>query len=88
MVCTKIVFIAKKCLKEIINIKLDREAWTQSSLPFEQGGLGRSKAIDLTLSAFLSSAFSSSHMASTLLPGDIAMQNYTEVQEALDLWKT
>ena len=79
--------VMKKCLEEIINIKLDQEAWTQSSLPVKQGGLGIRKATDLALSTFLSSAFSSSHVASTLLPGDITMENYTEVKEALDLWK-
>ena len=77
----------KKCLEDIININLGQEAWTQSSLPVKQGGLGIRKATDLALSAFLSSAFSSSHGASALLPGDIKMENYIEVQEALDLWK-
>ena len=79
--------VIKNCLEDIINIKLDQEAWTQSSLPIKQGGLGIRKATDLALSAFLSSAFSSSHGASALLPGDIKMENYIEVQEALDLWK-
>ena len=79
--------VIKKCLEEIININLGQEAWTQSSLPVKQGGLGIRKATDLALSAFLSSAFSSSHGASALLPGDIKMENYIEVQEALDLWK-
>ena len=49
--------------------------------------LGIRKATDLALSAFLSSAFSSAHGADVLLPGDIKMENYIEVQEALDLWK-
>ena len=30
---------------------------------------------------------SSAHGASALLPDDIKMENYIEVQEALDLWK-
>ena len=75
--------VIKKCLEEIININLGQEA----SLPVKQGGLGIRKATDLALSAFLSSAFSSSHGASALLPGDIKMENYIKVQEALDLWK-
>ena len=36
---------------------------------------------------FLSSAFSSAHGAAAVLPGDIKMENYIDVQEALDLWK-
>merc|ERR1712079_226392 len=56
-------------------------------LPIKQGGLGIRKATDLTLSAFLSSAFSSAHGAAAVLPGDIKMENYVDVQEALDLWK-
>ena len=79
--------VMKKCLEAIININLGQEAWTQSSLPVKQGGLGIRKATDLALSAFLSSAFSSAHGASALLPEDIKMENYIEVQEALDLWK-
>ena len=79
--------VIKKCLEDIININLGQEAWTQSSLPVKQGGLGIRKATDLALSAFLSSAFSSANGASALLPGDIKMENYIEVQEALDLWK-
>ena len=47
--------VMKKCLEAIININLGQEAWTQSSLPVKQGGLGIRKATDLALSAFLSS---------------------------------
>ena len=75
----------KKCLEAIIN--LGQDAWTQSSLPVKKGGLGIRKATNLALSSFLSSAFSSAHGASALLPEDIKMENYIEVQEALDLWK-
>ena len=77
--------VMKKCLEAIIN--LGQDAWTQSSLPVKKGGLGIRKATNLALSAFLSSAFSSAHGASALLPEDIKMENYIEVQEALDLWK-
>ena len=75
--------VIKKCLEEIININLGQEA----SLPVKQGGLGIRKATDLALSAFLSSAFSSAHGAAAVSPGDIKMENYIDVQEALDMWK-
>ena len=66
--------VMKKCLESIIN--LGQETWTQSSLPVKQRQKeGIRKATDLALSAFLSTAFSSSHGASALLPGDIKMEN-------------
>ena len=55
-------------LQSILNITLEEDAWTQSSLPVAKGGLGIRLASDLSLPAFLSSAHGAGRVVESLLP--------------------
>ena len=60
--------LLKTSLKKIINIKLSNRNWTQSTLSVTLGELGVRSAVDLSLSAFLSSVHACSPHVRKLLP--------------------
>lgn len=79
----------KKGLEKILNVTLDEETWTQSSLPVAKGGLRIRRATDLALPAFLASVHGADSGVSKLLPPELT-QEHEEcpvVAEAATLWK-
>merc|ERR1712012_109757 len=74
-------------LESILNIKLQEDAWQQSTLPVSMGGLGIRLPTELDLPAFLSSAYGAVNGATTLLPQTILETEYQLLLEAEELWK-
>ena len=78
----------KEALKNILNVKLEEEAWTQCSLPVSQGGLGIRKATDVAPPAFLASAHGALAGMTTLLPERMCGEDksYKPLEDALTFW--
>ena len=60
--------LIKSALQKILNISLSEEPWNQCTLPINLGGLGLKMASEVSLPAFLSSAFGAVQIVKALLP--------------------
>ena len=60
--------IIRSSLQSILNIEITDEAWTQATLPVNNGGIGVCLASHVALPAFLSSTISSQGLILKLLP--------------------
>ena len=80
--------LIKETLKAILNVKLEEEAWIQSTLPVASGGLGIRKAKDIAPSAFLASAHGASVGMLNLLPERMSTEDsiYKPLEEAESFW--
>ena len=74
-------------LQSILNVELNEDAWLQSSLPIDKGGLGIRLATDLALPAFLSSCHGAKGGAEALLPQRMLGTSWPLLEEAGNLWK-
>ena len=59
--------VLQNVFKEITNVPLTEESWTQATLPVDLGGLGLRRAEDLALPAYLSSTAAASALVRTIL---------------------
>ena len=57
----------RDCLRVILNVTLDKEQWTQASLPVKSGVLGIRKAFQIAPSAYLATASGSASLVSSIL---------------------
>ena len=73
-------------LEEILNIRLEENAWVQATLPVRKGGLGIRLASDLALPAFLSSAWGASSGAESLLTEEVLEAGYKQLDRAEEKW--
>jgi len=76
----------KNTLSRVLNLRLDREAWIQASLPVRWGGIGVRSASTLAPSAFLASAFSASSLVATLLSESHIIPLDTSIEAATAQW--
>ena len=70
-----------------LNIELDDETWTQTSLPITWGSLGIRRVTDIALPAFISSAMSTIWSTRKLLPDYLDGHPYEEAEEAQRHWR-
>ena len=61
----------KNSLQKILNISLEDQAWNQSTLPINLGGLGIKLATEVALPAYLSSAYASKNTVNSIVPAYI-----------------
>ena len=80
--------IIRSSLESILNAPLDDEAWSQGSLPVSWSGVGIRKATEVSVPAFLASAFGAEAGMKNLLPSAIFEQIYEEATEAELSWRT
>ena len=79
--------IIKEMITEIINVKFDRENWTQATLPVSLGGLGIRRATEIAAPAFISSHIAASQLMSLLLPQNLVPSSENDLTEAIEFWK-
>ena len=60
--------LIKSALQKILNIDLSDQHWNQCTLPINLGGIGLKLASEVSLPAFLSSAFGASQTVKVLVP--------------------
>jgi hypothetical protein len=77
--------VMRNALEQITNVTLDDDAWAQASLPVSRGGLGIRSALDLSIPAFLASAFYTSSLVSSIL-SSIPSNPYKDREEAFIEW--
>lgn len=76
----------KSALEKIINVQLSETQWIQSSLPVNFGGLGIRSFSDISLPAFISSAYGVQDIVSTLTYIQDYESNIPYLMEALEKW--
>jgi hypothetical protein len=77
--------VMQNALEQITNVNLDDDAWAQASLPVSRGGLGIRSALDLSIPAFLASAFYTLSLVSSIL-SSIPSTPYKYREEAFVEW--
>jgi len=63
--------VLKTTMESILNCELSSEAWLQSSLPVQEGGLGVRHAVDMAVPCFLASIHSVLPLVDSLLPPNL-----------------
>ena len=79
--------IMKESLQAILNVKLDENAWVQSTLPVKLGGLGIKLASEVALPAYLSSVYSSESIMKGLIPDSIKEDPNSYYEQGYHEWK-
>jgi hypothetical protein len=78
--------VLKTTLESILNCELSPEAWLQSSLLVQEGGLGVRHAVDMAVPCFLASIHSVLPLVDSLLPPHLRDCD-AALDEGLSLWK-
>ena len=80
--------LQRKCITDVINIDLNDDQWTQSTLPIRDGGLGIRSAAMLAPSAILASAASTLGIQNDILPARFHAIPDSAVGMATNAWRS
>jgi len=74
------------CLRQILNVSLDDNQWSQATLPVRNGGLGIRRAHQIAPSAYLASASGAAPLVSLILPLRLQGLSDSRADQALAAW--
>jgi len=76
----------KSVLEDVLNLKLSEDAWKQSALPVDMGGLGIRHAVDSATFCFLASFHSSKNLIDQILPARLTSISDESIEDAIQDW--
>lgn len=75
------------CLENILNLQLDDKQWIQATLPISRGGIGIRRVQDISLPAFLASAFGARSLVANIFTSSGNDISIHHMDEALNAWQ-
>ena len=79
--------LQRKCITDVINMNMNDNQWTQTTLPVKVGGLGICSVAVLAPSAFLALAAGTLQIQNDILPVRLHSQVDSSKVRTVDAWK-